>query len=456
MIAECLAVGKMDGKLNSKARGTCCATVPRDDGSQTPRLLFLGEAVALAHVGRPTVLARWAQDAGYDVFFACGDSHAHIPQKESLRTFDLKTIPTFLHDRRIERGEFWYAAEDLRAYVRAELELYKQLQPDLIVADYRLSASISAAVAGIPLVKVMNAYWSPSCAIPLPPPNHGVWENMPLALRRTLFAAIRPLAHRVFCAPVLNRIRREHGLPTYSDFRRHWTDGTWCVYPDLTEFIPLHALPPHHFFMGPLVWQPQSSPTALPERFGRERPGAYVTLGGTGDGRRLETVLRVLLNADYDVVLSGVPERTTAAFNNLPPQAAERLWTRKLLNPESVLRRAQITVCHGGSGTVYQSLAAGVPVLCLPGNPDQSFVAEAVVRRNLGVTIPVEQATEKRLAAAVAAVREKCAHGARQLQNALSRSDTKNNWLSFLSRILGANAVSRTPADAGVFASADH
>jgi UDP:flavonoid glycosyltransferase YjiC (YdhE family) len=138
------------------------------------------------------------------------------------------------------------------------------------------------------------------------------------------------------------------------------------------------------------------------------------------------------------------------------PKAAERLWTRKLLNPESVLRRAQITVCHGGSGTVYQSLAAGVPVLCLPGNPDQSFVAEAVVRRNLGVTIPVEQATEKRLAAAVAAVREKCAHGARQLQNALSRSDTKNNWLSFLSRILGANAVSRTPADAGVFASADH
>ena len=51
------------------------------------------------------------------------------------------------------------------------------------------------------------------------------------------------------------------------------------------------------------------------------------------------------------------------------PGLNERSVMGDLCDPAAILRKARLTVCHGGNGTVYQSLQADVPVLCLAYNP---------------------------------------------------------------------------------------
>lgn len=53
----------------------------------------------------------------------------------------------------------------------------------------------------------------------------------------------------------------------------------------------------------------------------------------------------------------------------------------------AVLKHASVTISHGGHGTVIKSLAAGVPVVCLPVSRDQPDTAARVVAAGAGVRI---------------------------------------------------------------------
>jgi UDP:flavonoid glycosyltransferase YjiC (YdhE family) len=39
------------------------------------------------------------------------------------------------------------------------------------------------------------------------------------------------------------------------------------------------------------------------------------------------------------------------------------------LTAADVMRGASLVVCHGGSGTVFGALAAGIPLVCVPPSP---------------------------------------------------------------------------------------
>ena len=73
-----------------------------------PRILFVGESVSLAHIGRPALLARWARQAGCEVHFACGPRYASIAQAEGLQVHPLKTIPGKRFYERLNQGRVFY------------------------------------------------------------------------------------------------------------------------------------------------------------------------------------------------------------------------------------------------------------------------------------------------------------------------------------------------------------
>src|SRR5437660_620551 len=92
-------------------------------GNRQARILFVGEAVSLTHVGRPAVRARWDAEAGYDVRFACGSALASVARVEGFMPRNLQTLDAATFYLRLNAGKFFYAADELEAYVHAELEL---------------------------------------------------------------------------------------------------------------------------------------------------------------------------------------------------------------------------------------------------------------------------------------------------------------------------------------------
>jgi UDP:flavonoid glycosyltransferase YjiC (YdhE family) len=420
------------------------SAIPRLPDSKTPRLLFIGEGISLAHVARPAVLGRWAREAGYDVAFACGPAYAAVARAEEFDPITLTTIIPETFHKRMAAGKFFYTSWELDGYVRAELEIIDRVQPDLVVGDFRLSLDVSTTLAAVPLLSLTNAHWSPVAACRFPPPRAGPLGFLPNALRNRLFDAIRFLVLRYFAVP-LNLVRRRNGLQELHDFREHFCAGNWCAYLDAPDLYPKlrdggnKILPAGHFFLGPVVWEPRNQcPLAL-EVLGSERPLVYVTLGSSGNTDALPDVLRTLVELDCSIALSGVDKAQEAALRRSIPVLEGRCVMAPLFDPRPVLEHARVTVCHGGSGTVYQSLAAGVPVLCLPGNPDQALVAAAAEEQGVGRTInpgdtSVDMLRSIRGVLATMIYCGRCTRAAREMSKVLALHDTRRRWLEFLSR----------------------
>lgn len=398
-----------------------------------PRLLFVAEAVSLAHVGRPAVLARWAQQTGYEVIFACGPAYADAARQQGLAVFPLPTITPRTFYGRLAEGKFFYTAAELDGYVRAELDLLGETQPDLVVGDFRLSLGVSTALAQTPLLSLCNAHWSPAAPCRFPPPRAGLCRWLPRRLRNLLFAGVRPLAFRQFAQP-LDQVRQQRGLAPAGDFRQHYTAGQWCAYLDVPGWVPIRSLPPGHFFLGPVAWQPRGGAAMPLGDLGRRRPLAYVSLGSSGPQEILPNLLRSLVELGCDIALSGVAAEDAVVLERTVPHWRERGRAALLFDPSEALGRAAVTVCHGGSGTIYQSLAAGVPVLSLPDNADQGLAAAAVAAHGAGLTLEPERATSRTLQAAVVRLLNegRFTSQARLLAETLRRNGTRNRWEQFL------------------------
>ncbi len=406
---------------------------PAENYPRPGKILFIGEAVSLAHVGRPALLAHWARALGYQVAFACGAKFAAIARDQGLVPLDLETISPDNFYTRLRAGSFPYSQSELERYVERERELIRDEQPDLVVGDFRLTLAISARLEGVPLLTLQQAHWSPASKARFPAPAAGALGCLPRAVRGRLFNVLRPIAYRFFAAP-LDDLRQRYGLPKHRDFRRNYTDGDYCAYLDLPELAALEHLPSGHFILGPLFWTP-TSPAEKSDhvrsqkvRSSRksDRPLAYVSMGSSGDGRVLPEVLRVLLEAGYQTVLSGNVQNQDIADT---PQVCH-VGT---VNPAEILSRATLTVCHGGSGTVYQSLAAGVPVLCLPSNPDQELMARATAFSGAGSCLPAESVSEEKLRLQVLrSGSESCCKAAKHLARVIDTYDTCAHWQAWL------------------------
>jgi UDP:flavonoid glycosyltransferase YjiC (YdhE family) len=72
----------------------------------------------------------------------------------------------------------------------------------------------------------------------------------------------------------------------------------------------------------------------------------------------------------------------------------------------SVLREASVVVTHAGHGTVLKSLAAGVPLVCIPMRRDQKDNAVRVLRLGAGVRLS-RKSSPAQIAAAVAEILER-------------------------------------------------
>jgi zeaxanthin glucosyltransferase len=69
-----------------------------------------------------------------------------------------------------------------------------------------------------------------------------------------------------------------------------------------------------------------------------------------------------------------------------------------------LVKKAAAVITHAGLNTVLESLAEGVPLVCIPLGNDQPGVAARVAARGAGVVVPRSKLTAKRLESALSAI----------------------------------------------------
>lgn len=342
-------------------------------------ILFVPEGTVLAHVSRCIEVAKRLDRRRFSVQFACSGPAADRVEQAGFHRIPVETRSKQELLDQLHKGGSAFTTEGIRQYVEAEIPLFDALRPDVIVHDFRPSASISAELLGIPVVCLTNAVWTPYYARPLGPPESHIFTRI---LGRRICRRLMPMAQKAvfrhYAAP-FNKVRKANGLAPQSDVRECMSAANLTLLADHPLFAPTSHLPPNVRHVGPIFWEPKLPDPSWVARLDRSRPIVYLTLGSTGGDASLPNLVHALYELGCQVLCT----TGTREIEGLP----RGCFSAAYAPGRRLCQLADVVICHGGNGTIYQALSAGKPIIGIPMFHDQEFHMQQVCRLRLGLSL---------------------------------------------------------------------
>ena len=404
-----------------------------------PKVLFVSEAISLAHVARPTVLASALDADKFDIHFASSGEFAFCHAAQSFALHRITSISPTDFLTRLSAGKPLYSYVELEDYVKDDLRLIDEVKPDFIVNDFRVSLGVSARVAGVPLLTICNSHWSPwaihdqMCAPDLPLSRligHRVLDQV--------FRWTWPTVSKLHVGAA-NRLRKHHGLKPYASLSEFYCDGDVSMYAESPALVRLREASPAHTFIGPIIWSPASQlPSWWSDLARRNVSPVYITLGSTG---RVYLLPRIVDACCRENISSVVSTAGRSDFRATSPD----VYAEAFLPGSEAAALCSLVICNGGSATAYQALAQGRPVLGICSNLDQVMTMQGIVSAGAGEFIHASEATLPRLREMIPRMRtsESLSQGARAVQASFASFDVLKRFPEVLEA--AARQTQRTP-----------
>lgn len=341
-------------------------------------ILVMPDGNWLSHVSRPLAIAKILRKMGFRVLFAGSGEYMKLPRSDGFDVVDLFSISA---DRTLEvcrRGSANYYHYHLACKcVEEEIRLFNELRPDMVLNDFRLTLSTSCEIMHIPMVVTLNAACTNYYAVRTRCPEHFPVTRFVGQHIGDFFAPPVKQFLWWFDALPLNRVRKKYRLSPRKNIMDIWR-GDLNLIVDIPEYGPTHELPDNFHYIGPITWEPDIE---MPQSFytiDRSQPCIYFTMGSTGFARFFHQAIDLFAHTDYQCIM------TTAGMVHI--DSAPRNFRVYDYAPGSkIMQIADAVVCHGGNGTIYQALSAGVPIIGIPTMHDQEFNLDRVVALGAGI-----------------------------------------------------------------------
>lgn len=205
-----------------------------------------------------------------------------------------------------------------------------------------------------------------------------------------------------FAAPSLDEHRRGLGLAPDPSCERVLHEPALTLFPASLDAAASESAPVRRFRA------PRKPAAPLPDFWaGRSGPFVYLTLGTVmGNMEQMRSAYRPVLDA-----VSELPLRVLLTIGNDLPldelgAVPPNVHVQRFVPQDEVLPHAAAVLCHGGSGTVLGTLAAGVPLVVAPMFADQPHNAERVAAIGAGLSLPTRGASAAELRTALSRVLE--------------------------------------------------
>ncbi len=353
-------------------------------GNVAPILGLSSELTARGHevrvlADRSLAASVAAGGAGHAPWTTAPQRSSPDPATEFIRDYEART--SFGQVGRIRDRLIAGPADRFFVDTRSEIERFG---PDVILVENLLfGAQVAAEASAVPFASIVpNVY--PGRTAGVPPFGLGLMPRDD-AIGRLRDRGAAAVGRRLWDRglPGLNALRRDAGLaPLRTLFDAlELPDRVLVLTSAAFEFGGGADVPDNVVYCGPRLddpdWtEPWSEPTG-------DGPLVLASLSTTTQNQ--DSVLPRVIAALGDLPVRGVvttgPSATTAA-------TAHANVTVVPSAPHSrVLERATVAISHGGHGTVIKSLAAGVPVLCLPVSRDQPDTAARLVGCGAGIRL---------------------------------------------------------------------
>ena len=286
-------------------------------------------------------------------------------------------------------------------YAHDVLSAAQEFGADAVLAEGALPGIVIGALAtGLPTAAlVANVYLRPTTGFPLMGTGWLPARGLPGRVRDRLApAAARWVLARTL--PRVNAVLADHGQPALEELFALFDRCDRVLVMTSPSFdFAVPQLPDNVCYVGPQLDDPDWA-NQLPWQRGGTEP--LVLVATSSIYQHQADLLRRTARALGQLPVRGVlttgravdPEEIPAPSNVDVVQAAPH---------RQILAEASVVVTHAGHGTVLKTLAAGVPLVCMPMGRDQKDNTVRVLRLGAGVRIR-QSATPDQIAAAISDV----------------------------------------------------
>lgn len=358
-------------------------------------LVFAPETLNLAEVTRMLEVAKGARRSFRCVFISYDGARRHAALIED-EGFELHHLEPQMSPEDIQ--QFWAVDrgekvgeiipfEKVLARVESELALYRQVGAFAVVTGFCLSVSVSARVAKLPLVWIAQTTWLKEYAA-----EHAVWPDafdhpglrvLPEKWLDAMARGILPRLARLAALP-FTRASWRHGLTGFSGYDLLEGDHMLYAEPEGFSATPVpDRLQGRHAFVGPLIARlPAPIPAALARR-DPSRPLVYFAMGSSGVEETVAKIVEGFAGARYDVV-APIAQLVSAR----PLRVPDNVMVTDFLPAHLVNPMADVSVIHGGIGTVLTACLSGTPIVGIGnGLIEQEHNLDCVVRKGFAVRL---------------------------------------------------------------------
>lgn len=402
------------------------------------RILFIAEACTLAHVIRPLVLAKALDPAEYEVHFAYAMNDLMVGKEfifkgTNFTHWDITSQPSEVFFARAASGSPLYDYKTLKAYAEEEVRLFEKVKPDFIVGDMRWSLSTSAKASGIPFATINNVHWSAHAEPFLfPLPEFKAIQLLVQLLGEKVvtgifdYVKIRAMNHH---ALPMSQLREDYHLPRFDSHLAALNAGDYVLYADVPAFLPTRGLPANQSYIGPINWAPEVAKPSWWDEVPTDRPIVYVALGSSGNASLLPEILDQLRRCKVTVI-AAAPESFTG----------DHVFAAPYFPWDEAARRSKLMIGNGGTGAIYQCIAAGIPILGIVSNQDQVMGMSHAEVRGMGIMLRASAAHGDAIGAAVTdLLSDPCYRQASErLRAATSSYDAGRNFSRFIETVTGS------------------
>lgn len=213
------------------------------------------------------------------------------------------------------------------------------------------------------------------------------------AANRLLTLALAPILRHV------NDRRRTWGLGAFTRLNEVFSRRALIAQlPECLDF-PRRRKPSHLYYAGPFQDNRGRYEIEFPWSLLTGEPLVYASMG---------TVRNRLRSAFHHIAAAcaALPVQVVISLGGgLDPETIGQLPGRPIVvhyAPQlELLKRAAVTITHGGLNTTLESLSNGVPVVAVPVTDDQPGVGARIRRAGVGHVVPIRKLTTERMRRAV-------------------------------------------------------
>jgi UDP:flavonoid glycosyltransferase YjiC (YdhE family) len=342
----------------------------------------------LSHVSRPLLIAKELRERGHDIVFAGEGSQIELIGKEGFNVLPLyEPDPAVLYGN-IRKGKLRFANNDeVEKMLQADLSLFKEVKPDLVLTDGRFTAPISTHIAGLRHIAIVNVSSTEFRAHPYIPffewiphwiinRNSGLWhlfDSLNLKLEMSVFDKVMN---------IFTTLSDKYNIKKSISATNCLTGKDITLLADIPEYFPAKKLPADYHYIGPLTWQSNIPPPLWWPPKKEDNPVIYITMGTTGIEDFFHKIYDLFITQDLTAIMS-----TGAQIKGLKT-IEEKFYIESFIDGDLVMDACALVVCHGGNGTIYQALRHGKPIIGIPTIPDQKFNMRRVEALGAGKTLP--------------------------------------------------------------------